>query len=142
MRVLYADRKGAAAPRTSYTHFDQVLIESDIVTLHCPLTAGSRHMISEREFALMACRPILINVSRGALIDETALLQALQSGAIAGVGLDVLATEPPPRDLPLLALADRPDVIITPHVAWASDRAMRSLMEQIAQNITSFIAEG
>lgn len=142
MRVLYADRKEASAPRDGYLPFDQVLAESDVVTLHCPLAAENRHMISAREFGLMRRRPILINVSRGPLIDEAALVDALQSGVIGGVGLDVLATEPPPQDMPLLALAGRPDVIITPHVAWASDQAMRALMGQVAKNITDFVMNG
>lgn len=139
MRVLYAERKGATAPRPGYTPFDQVLAESDILTLHCPLTPETRHMIGADEFARMARRPILINVARGALVDEAALAAAIQAGQVAGAGLDVLAAEPPPPGHPLLALAGRPEVIVTPHVAWASDQAMRRLMAAVARNITDFV---
>lgn len=139
MRVLYAERKNAESIRPGYIHFDRVLAESDIITLHCPLTADNRHMLSDREFALMARRPLLINVSRGALIDEAALSRALETGTIAGAGLDVLSAEPPSPTMPLLDLMKRPNVIITPHVAWASDTATRELMKRVADNIVAFV---
>lgn len=138
MRVLYADRKGQAMARPGYVPFDQVMVESDIITLHCPLTPDSLHMIAARELALMQRRPILINVARGPLIDEAALSEAILHDRVSGVGLDVLSVEPPPADMPLLALAARPNVIITPHVAWASEQAMRGLMAQVGANIKRF----
>lgn len=138
MKVLYADRKGQTTPRPGYAPFDQVMAESDIITLHCPLTPDSLHMVSVREFALMQRRPILINVARGPLIDEAALTEAILQGRVSGAGLDVLSVEPPPADMPLLALASRPNVIVTPHVAWASEQAMRGLMDQVGATITRF----
>lgn len=140
MRVLYAERKGMAAARPGYTPFAQVLAEANVLSLHCPLTPQTRHLLGPADFAQMARRPILINVARGALVDEVALAAALEAGQIAGAGLDVLAEEPPPPGHPLLALAARPDVIVTPHVAWASERAMRRLMAEVAAHITRFAA--
>jgi len=139
MRVLHAERKGASGIRAGRTPFDDVLSQADVLSLHCPLTPDTHHLLSDREFDLMARRPILINVARGALIDAPALVRAVDRGAVSAVGLDVLSVEPPPVDHPLLALAGRPNVVITPHVAWASAGAMRALMAAVADNITRFV---
>ncbi|MDO9468278.1 MAG: D-2-hydroxyacid dehydrogenase [Thiobacillus sp.] len=139
MRVLIAEHEGAATTRAGHTPFDQVLAEADVISLHAPLTAETRHMISIREFGLMKPTALLINTARGNLVDEAALAVALTSGRIAGAGFDVLAVEPPRDGSPLLAL-DLPNFILTPHVAWSSREAMQTLADQLVDNIDVFVA--
>jgi glycerate dehydrogenase len=116
-----------------------LLRASDIVSLHCPLTPETRNLIGAGELALMQPHAILINTARGGLVDEAALLAALQSGRIAGAGIDVLSLEPP-RQGNVLFGYDKPNLILTPHVAWASLEAMSALAEQLVANIESFAA--
>jgi glycerate dehydrogenase len=139
MTVLVAEHKGAAAVRAGYTAFDRVLAEADVISLHTPLTAETRHMISAREFGLMKPTAILINTARGNLVDEAALVEALKSERIGGAGFDVLSIEPPREGNPLLEL-DLPNFILTPHVAWSSREAMQTLANQLVDNIEAFIA--
>jgi glycerate dehydrogenase len=121
-----------------YTPFDEVMRISDVITLHLPLMPSTQNLISEREFALMERRPLLINTARGGLVDEQALATALDQGQISGAGFDVVTEEPPPPDHPLIRLAGRPNVILTPHVAWASQEAIQSLADQLIDNIEAF----
>jgi glycerate dehydrogenase len=139
MKVLVAEHKSAATLRDGYTPFDTVLREADVISLHTPLTADTRHMISTREFSLMKPSALLINTARGNLVDEAALIEALQSGRIGGAGFDVLAVEPPRNGNPLLDL-DLPNFILTPHVAWSSREAMQTLADQLVDNIEAFVA--
>jgi len=139
MQVLIAEHKGAATLRAGYTAFDRVLAEADVISLHTPLTAETRHMIGAREFGLMKPSAILINAARGNLVDEAALVAALKSGRIAGAGFDVLSVEPPREGNPLLDL-DLPNFILTPHVAWGSREAMQTLADQLVDNIDAFVA--
>ncbi|MGB9130204.1 MAG: D-2-hydroxyacid dehydrogenase [Thiobacillus sp.] len=139
MQVLIAEHKNAATVRDGYTAFDTVLKEADVISLHTPLTAGTRHMISTREFGLMKPTAILINTARGNLVDEAALAEALKSQRIGGAGFDVLAVEPPREGSPLLDL-DLPNFILTPHVAWSSREAMQTLADQLVDNIEAFVA--
>ena len=118
MRVLFADHPEPKAPGLEYTPLDVVLAESDVLTLHCPLTPATRNLIGEAQLRRMKRNALLINTARGGLVDEPALLRALQEGWIAGAGLDVLSVEPPRGGNPLLDL-DLPNLIVTPHVAWA-----------------------
>ncbi len=134
MQVLVAGRKGQAA-LAGRVSFDDVLAQSDVLTLHLPLRPETRHLIGEREFAQMQKRPLLINVARGGLVDESALVKALDAGQISGAGFDVASVEPPPADHPLMGLADRANVIVTPHVAWASVEARQALADQLIENI-------
>jgi len=140
MKVLYAAYKGHTDMGPLYTPFDQVLERSDILTLHCPLTATTRNMIGTPEFARMARKPLLINTARGGLVDEAAVGPALDAGQIAGAAFDVVSVEPPPMDHPFMALLDRPDFILTPHVAWASDEAVQGLADQLIDNIEAFVS--
>jgi Lactate dehydrogenase and related dehydrogenases len=140
LRVLFAAHKGREGMGSLYTPLDEVLRQSDIITLHCPLTPQTRNLIGEREFALMARKPLLINTARGGLVDEQALVQALRSGQIAGAGFDVVSQEPPPAGHPFEQLADAPNFILTPHVAWASDEAVQALADQLIDNIEAFWA--
>ncbi len=138
MRVLMAAFKGRSGMGSLYTPFDQVLAEADVITLHCPLLPQTRHLIGATEFAAMARAPLLINTARGGLVDESAVGPALQAGQITGAAFDVVAAEPPPADHPFMALLDRPDFILTPHVAWASDEAVQSLADQLIDNVEAF----
>ncbi|MDE2364370.1 MAG: D-2-hydroxyacid dehydrogenase [Hyphomicrobiales bacterium] len=138
MRVLFSAYKGASGMGPLYTPFEEILRTSDIITLHAPLTAGTRNMIGAAEFAQMARRPILVNTARGGLVDETALATALRSGQIAGAGFDVATIEPPSHDHPLMQLTDLPNFILTPHVAWASREAVQALADQLVDNVDAF----
>lgn len=139
MRVLRAERRGAATLRDGYTAFDSVLREADVISLHVPLTSETRHLIGARELALMKPTALLINTARGNLVDEAALIDALKCGRIAGAGFDVLETEPPTAGNALLEL-DLPNFLLTPHVAWSSREAMQILADQLIDNIEAFVA--
>ena len=139
MRVIFAGHKGRSDQGALYVPFEQALTESDVITLHCPLNAGTRHMIGATEFALMARKPLLINTARGGLVDEAAVGPALEAGHISGAGFDVVSAEPPSADHPFMNLVHRPDFILTPHVAWASDQAIQSLADQLVANVNAFV---
>jgi glycerate dehydrogenase len=128
-----------AVAQEGLVDFDTILRDSDVITLHAPLTDDTRNMIGAAELARMKPGAILINTARGGLVDEQALADALRAGKIAGAGFDVL-TEEPPRSGNVLLDADIPNLIITPHVAWASQEAMRILADQLIDNIEAFVA--
>ena len=111
-----------------------------LVPVYRRLTAETRGMIAMPEFRAMARRPLLINTARGGLVDEQALAQALDEGLIAGAGFDVTDGEPPAADSQMMRIAARPNVILTPHVAWASDAAQQTLADQLIDNIENFVA--
>jgi glycerate dehydrogenase len=134
MRVLAYD----VFPAEGLVDFDTILRESDVITLHVPLTPSTKGMIGTAELKKMKNSAILINTARGGLVDEAALADALRAGEIAGAGFDVLTQEPPPADNPLLA-TDIPNLIVTPHVAWASTEAMQTLADQLVDNIEAFM---
>ncbi len=138
MEVLLAEHKGADTLRPGYTPFDDVLARADHLSLHVPLTDGTRHLIGLREFGLMKKSAVLINAARGGVVDEAALVTALKTRRIAGAGFDVLAAEPPVEGNPLLDL-DLPNFLLTPHVAWSSREAMQTLADQLMENITAFV---
>lgn len=138
MEVLLAEHKGADTLRPGYTPFDDVLARADHLSLHVPLTDGTRHLIGPREFGLMKKSAVLINAARGSVVDEAALVTALKTRRIAGAGFDVLAVEPPTDGNPLLDL-DLPNFLLTPHVAWSSREAMQTLADQLMENITAFV---
>lgn len=138
MRALLAERRGAATLRPGRVTFHDVLAQSDVISLHVPLTADTHYLIGPDEMARMPSHAVLVNTSRGGVVDETALLAALYSGRLGGACLDVLAQEPPPADHPLLC-ADLPNLIITPHVAWASRQAQQTLVDEVAQDIAAFL---
>ena len=140
MKVLFSDYKGTTGMGPLYTPFQEVLRVSDVITLHTPLMPSTRNLIGPAEFAMMEKRPLLINTARGGLVDEAALVVALRSGQIAGAGFDVVTTEPPPDDHPLVELLDLPNFILTPHVAWASQEAIQGLTDQLIDNVEAFWA--
>jgi glycerate dehydrogenase len=139
MRVLWAEHKGVDAAKVSpgRTAFEDVLRQSDVVSLHCPLNAETRGLIGEAELRLMKPDAVLINTARGGIVDEAALARALKEGWIGGAGFDVLSQEPPREGNPLLEL-DLPNFILTPHVAWASAGAMQALLDQLTGNLEAF----
>ncbi|MBK8174097.1 MAG: D-2-hydroxyacid dehydrogenase [Rhodospirillales bacterium] len=139
MRPVFAAHKGRTGQGSLYTPWDEVLATSDILTLHTPLSSVSRNMIAMPEFQAMRQRPLLINTARGGLVDEADLAAALRDGLIGGAAFDVLTQEPPAADNPLLGLLSLPNFILTPHVAWASDEAMRTLADQLIDNIENFM---
>lgn len=139
MQVIVAGRKGQNVTSPPYTPFQQVLENSDIITLHCPLLPATHNLISAPEFAQMKRRPLLINTARGGLVDENAVGPALESGQISGAAFDVVSVEPPPNDHPFMALMNRPDFILTPHIAWASHEAIQTLADQLIDNINAFV---
>ncbi|WP_040976277.1 2-hydroxyacid dehydrogenase [Necropsobacter massiliensis] len=141
MNVIYAERKDAITIRDGYLPFEAVLREADILTLHCPLTETTTNLINADTLKLMKPSAYLINTGRGPLVDEKALVAALENGTIAAAALDVLVKEPPEKDNPLIQAATRlPNLIITPHIAWASDSAVTTLVNKVTQNIEEFVA--
>ncbi|HHF5445392.1 TPA: 2-hydroxyacid dehydrogenase [Haemophilus influenzae] len=142
MKVLYAEHKDATVCREGYTPFDEVLKQADIVTLHCPLTETTKDLINTETLSKMKKGAFLINTGRGPLIDELALVDALKTGHLGGAALDVMVKEPPEKDNPLiLAAKTMPNLIITPHIAWASDSAVTTLVGKVMQNIEEFVQQ-
>ena len=119
-----------------YVTREELFSESDIVTLHCPLTDENKGMINSAAISLMKPGAIIINTARGGLIVSSELCEALKTGRIAGAGLDVAECEPPAADDPLIA---QPNVIVTPHTAWATHEARERLMEKAALNLEAFL---
>lgn len=138
MRVLLAERRGAA-PRAGRTDFDAVLRDSDVLSLHCPLTPETQGLIGAAELARMKPDAVLINTARGAIVEARALADALRAGRLGGAGIDVLDVEPPPADHPLLA-PDIPNLIVTPHSSWASREARQRGLDAVAANIRAYLA--
>jgi len=139
LEVVFAGRRGQA-PGAGKMAFEEVLATSDIISLHCPLTDETRHMLDARTLASMKPGAVIINTARGALIDLDALESALEAGTIGGAGIDVAPVEPPPPGSPILRLARRPDVIVTPHSAWLSAQAVTLLARRTGENIAAYLA--
>jgi glycerate dehydrogenase len=139
MRVLVNTRTPdpTACPEVSFVGVDQLLAESDVVSLHCPLTPETELLIDAERLVLMKKSAYLINTGRGLLIDEAALATALHNGEIAGAGLDVLSQEPPPADNPLL---NAPNCYVTPHLAWATLAARQRLIDTVVSNVRAFLS--
>ena len=135
MKVLPFD----VVPQPGLVDFETILRESDVITLHVPLTPETKNMIGAKELKKMKPTAILINTARGGLVDEAALAEALRNGTIAGAGFDVLTKEPP-KDGNILLDPSIPNLIVTPHVAWASQEAMQILADQLIDNIEAFVA--
>ena len=138
MRVLYGALPGRPA-RADRLPLEELLPQVDALSLHCPLTEQTRHLIGTAELALMKPHALLLNTARGGLVDEQALADALRAGHLGGAAFDVLSEEPPRHGNPLLA-ADIPRLIITPHNAWGSREARQRIVGQLAENATAFFA--
>lgn len=122
--------------------FEQLLADADVITLHCPLTPDTLNLFGENEFKQMKPSAIIINTARGAIIDPMALVNALKNGHIAGAGIDVLTEEPPTSSEPLLQLSpDTPNLIVTPHNAWATRESRQRLVDQLAENLGEWLTD-
>lgn len=139
MQVLaHTRRPPATAPEgVRFTDLETLLRASDVVSLHCPLTPETQHLINAQRLALMKPNAYLLNTGRGPLVDEAALAGALNAGRLAGAGLDVLGSEPPAPDHPLLGVRH---CVITPHLGWATRAARERLMRQAVENVRAFLA--
>ena len=139
MKILIAQRPGTRGkPKTGRTPLSQVLAQSNIISLHCPLTGPTANLIDRNEFEQMREDALLINTARGGIVNESALSQALLAGRIAGAAVDVLSDEPPRHGNPLLD-DSIPNLIVTPHIAWASVHARQTLINELAANIRAFL---
>ena len=138
MQVIIAEspRARELPPYVSSMGLDALFDAADVVSLHCPLSDATRHLVNAARLARMKPTALLLNTSRGPLVDETALADALNAGRIAGAGLDVLSTEPPQPDNPLLTARN---CIITPHQAWATRAARSRLMRVAVANVKAFL---
>ncbi len=137
MQVLLARRPGAAA-QPQRLALEDLLPQVDVLTLHCPLTPETRGLIGAAALSRMGPQALLINTARGGIVDEAALADALREGRIGGAGIDVLAEEPPVHGSPLLDPA-LPNLIVTPHCAWASRESRQRLIEQVGATIRAFL---
>jgi glycerate dehydrogenase len=138
MRVIIAQRPGGE-PKAGRVALDALLAEADVVTLHVPLLDSTRHLIDAQALRRMKPDALLINTARGAVVDNGALAAALRDGEIGGAALDVLDQEPPPLDHPLLA-EGIPNLIVTPHSAWAGRQARQNAVDETVANIRAFLA--
>ncbi|MFA9461157.1 2-hydroxyacid dehydrogenase [Thiohalorhabdus methylotrophus] len=136
MRVRVAQIPGRP-DRPERVALGRLLPEVDVLTLHCPLTPETEGLLGAGELERLPDHALLINTARGGIVDEPALAEALRAGRLGGAGVDVLTREPPPPDHPLLA-PDIPNLILTPHVAWASREARQRMVEELAANIEAF----
>jgi glycerate dehydrogenase len=138
MKVIAARRSWTVPPPEGVipATVDEVLEQSDVISLHCPLTDETRHLINADTLSRMKRSAFLINTARGPLVDEAALAAALNEGSIAGAAVDVLSSEPPPETNPLLQAKN---CVITPHLAWASREARTRLIAEAAENVNAFI---
>jgi glycerate dehydrogenase len=138
MRVLIAQRPGGE-PQVGRVALDELLPQVDVLSLHVPLTDSTKHLIDRAALEKMPSHALLVNAARGPVVDNAALADALREGVIGGAALDVVDIEPPPEDYVLLQ-DDIPNLIITPHTAWAGRQARQNTVNQIQQNIEAFIA--
>jgi glycerate dehydrogenase len=150
MRVLVAERPGSQSRREADTQsavgpvrvtLDELLRTADVLSLHCPLTPATTGLIGARELSLMKPDALLINTARGALVDLQALVDALKSGDLGGAAIDVLPQEPPVDGSPILE-PGIPNLIVTPHIAWAAFEARQRAVDELALNVEDFLKGG
>lgn len=141
MQVLVSARPGAAKIAADRVPFDTILSDSDVISLHCPLTDETRNIINAASIVRMRRGAILINTARGALVDADALVAALNSGQLSAAAIDVLAKEPPVDGNALLEY-EGDNLIVTPHIAWGSDQARQNAIDELAANSVAFLRGG
>jgi glycerate dehydrogenase len=140
MKILIAERTGSDTASAGRLLLNDLLPKVDVLSIHCPLTPDTKHLINSDTLARMKTTALLINTARGAIVDNAALAQALRDKIIAGAGIDVLEQEPPPIDHPLLA-NDIPNLILTPHIAWAAIEARQRVVDKVAENLKNWLAQ-
>lgn len=138
MKVLISERAGTTGANSDRLPLSELLPNVDVLSIHCPLTPETKHLISTEAFQKMKSSAFIINTSRGAVVDNAALAIALKNGDIAGAGIDVLEQEPPPIDHPLLA-NNIPNLILTPHTAWAAIEARQRVIDKVAENLKNWL---
>ncbi|WP_066804568.1 D-2-hydroxyacid dehydrogenase [Moraxella oblonga] len=139
MTVLYAERAGQFPRDESYTAFDEVLARSDILSLHCPLTPQTHHLINDENIAKMAKKPLIVNVARGGIVDSGAVVRGLDGGQILGYATDVFEKEPFADDELLIQIKNHPRTFFTPHNAWGSHQAQTRLWGILCRQVEKFI---
>ncbi len=132
LRVIGYDPYVSEVEAIELVSFENLLVQSDFISIHCSLTESTHHLLGRDQFQKMERKPIVLNVSRGAVVDEAALIEALERGWISGAGLDVLETEPPDAKSPLLK---RGNVILTPHIAYYSEESKSEMKRRTAENV-------
>ncbi len=137
MRLLVHTRTPGADPSVTYVSLPRLLEESDVISLHCPLTDQNQRMLGREQFRQCRRRPLLINTARGGLIDEAALAEALREGWLSGAALDTLTKEPMAKDCPLIGA---PNLLLTPHVAWAARETIDRLVGIVEDNLSAFLS--
>ncbi|HLV68095.1 MAG TPA: D-2-hydroxyacid dehydrogenase, partial [Polyangiaceae bacterium] len=138
MRVIATpSRRNTPEPGVTAVDLDRVFAEADVVTLHCPLTEATRELVRWERLVTMKRRAVLLNTARGGLVREADLARALHEGVIAGAAVDVLSSEPPPPDNPLLSA---PRILVTPHLAWATPEARQRLIATTAENVRGILS--
>jgi glycerate dehydrogenase len=140
MEVLVAKRPGTTAAETGRLPLDELLAKVDFLSLHAPLTPATKNLIDAAALARMKTSAFLVNTARGALVDENALIDALTNKRLAGAALDVISSEPPPADHPMIRAAKELDnLLVTPHCAWSAREARERLLGEVAENILAFL---
>ncbi|MGO2278170.1 MULTISPECIES: D-2-hydroxyacid dehydrogenase [unclassified Psychrobacter] len=139
MTVLWAEHQGREPRSDDYTAFEDVLAQSDVISLHCPLTEQTKHLINTDTLEKMAKQPLIVNVARGGIVDSQALTDAINNEQIIGYASDVFEQEPIADNDPLLSLSDHPRVIFSPHNAWGSKSAQEKLWQILSTQVTDFI---
>lgn len=139
MQVLFAEHQGKPPRSDEYTDFDTVLAMSDVISLHCPLTEATQHLINDDTIAKMHKKPLIVNVARGGVVDGSSIVNALQNHQILGYAADVFEAEPFADNDPLLTIADHPRVLFTPHNAWGSLEAQSRLWQILSEQVDRFV---
>ncbi|MDA9557497.1 D-2-hydroxyacid dehydrogenase [Vibrio sp.] len=140
MKVIFSERKNAEEIREGYIAFSNAIKMADVISLHCPLTTETINLISEKEIEQMKSTAILINTSRGGIVDELALVKGLHTNQLGGAGVDVFTEEPATCNNPLIANMNLPNLVLTPHIAWGSDTSLTRLVERLFDNISGFVS--
>jgi len=139
MTVLWAEHQGRTPRNDDYTAFEEVLEQSDVISLHCPLNEQTKHLINQDTLVKMSKRPLLVNVARGGIVDSQALADAVHNEQILGYATDVFEQEPITADDPLLSISDHPRVIFSPHNAWGSKSAQETLWRILSKQVADFV---
>ena len=144
MKVLFSARREGAQQKAhcefaTQVEFETLLAESDVISLHCSLNHSTRNLIGMTELKKMKPSAILINTARGGIVNEAELRDAILNHEIGGAAIDVMLSEPPTNEAPLLQIANRDNVIITPHMSWTSRQSLQVLVSILVDNINAFM---